>query len=128
GGRVIDESGDPVAAAQVALQIANSSRDGRTLATGATDDLGEYRFGGLSEGVFLPVVIRVAMVARPGTNGYTSALERLYYPGAASAADAHPISLHAGEQRESIDFVLTTVQAIDQPFSLRGLATLPIQW
>src|SRR5947207_135167 len=51
-GRVIDQSGDPVADVRVALEISNGSRDGRSVASTATDDLGEYRFGGLSEGAF----------------------------------------------------------------------------
>jgi protocatechuate 3,4-dioxygenase beta subunit len=129
GGRVIDESGDPVADAQVSLQIADGSRDGRTLATASTDDLGEYRFGGLSDGVFLAVVTRIAMLPRNGTNQYISTPQKTYYPRATTAADAQPISLHAGDERDGIDFMLSIVQAIDQPFSLRGLARLlPTSW
>jgi hypothetical protein len=128
-GRVIDEFGDPVADVPVTLETPpNGGRDSRSFQSTTTDDLGDYRLGGLPEGVFLPVVTRFAMV-RVGTNQFTNSLEKLYYPGARTAETAQPVSLRAGEQRDGIDFLLTSLQASDQPFSLRNFArTLPTDW
>jgi hypothetical protein len=129
-GRVLDEFGDPVANVQVALETLPMSggREGQTVARTATDDLGEYRFGGLSEGVFLPLVTRLAMV-RIGANQFSNSLEKLYYPGAQTVDAAQPVPVRAGEEREGIDFLLTALQSSDQPFSLRGfVSTLPTDW
>src|SRR5437773_2009365 len=55
-GRVVDESGEPLAMASVTAEIVgdgrgNSSR--RIVATTLTDDLGDYRLGSLSAGSFV---------------------------------------------------------------------------
>src|SRR5262249_40827916 len=50
GGRVLDQFGEPVADARVMLETSsNGSSDRRTVASTTTDDLGEYRLGGLPE-------------------------------------------------------------------------------
>jgi hypothetical protein len=79
---------------------------GMTKTTAATDDLGEYRVGGLHAGTY------VVAVSRPqsGPND-----PRVYYPGVAARAQAVPITVQAGEERPSTDF--TTV-ALGHPTRL----------
>jgi carboxypeptidase family protein len=132
-GRVLEESGDPVAGASIALESSNGSRDSRPLATATTDDRGEYRLGGLSEGTFLPVVVTrgIPPAVRVGNMVYTSAspFEKTYYPNATTSDEARPVVLHSGEERSGIDFLLNAQQAMDQPLSVAGyVSQLRIDW
>src|SRR5262249_2481514 len=102
-GRVLDEWGDPVAGVNVTLEPSNGSRDGRSIATATTDDRGEYRLPGLSEGTFLPVIITrgIPPAVRVGNEIITRAspFEKTYYPNVSTPNDARPVVLHVGEER-----------------------------
>ena len=65
-GRVIDELGDPVVAAQVVAEAAASTTTGFTVAASTeTDDRGEYRLGSLQAGTFaVAVLTRGAMTVQ----------------------------------------------------------------
>ena len=85
-----------------------------------TDDLGEYRLGGLPDGRYV-VMARVArtpmmaMVASGGTtitSGMDMALSRAYYPGVPSLAEAQRIDLRPGEERSPIDFGVAARHAL----------------
>jgi protocatechuate 3,4-dioxygenase beta subunit len=133
-GRVLDQFGEPVANARVSLETSsNGSSDHRTVMSTTTDDLGEYRLGGLSEGAFLPFIETegIPQVFRNGSQVLVGAspLVRTYYPRAANADEAQPVSVHAGEERQGIDFLLTAAQITNQPYAVSELfSRLPIDF
>src|SRR5262245_18953148 len=128
-GRVIDEFGDPVAGVRVALETPpDGSRDSRPVTATTSNDLGEYRFGGLQDGVFLPLVVTTGppQQVRVDDNVFVTNMPlRTYFPGVTNAADAQPIELDAGETRDGIDFLLTARQAIEQPFAVDRFLLMP---
>jgi Carboxypeptidase regulatory-like domain len=106
-GRVVDRFGEPSAGVQMQLsaRMADRTKLGPQLKTVSTDDLGEYRFGGLSEGTYV-----VATTTPP-----LDALYRppVYYPGVATIADAQDIDLHPGDEKLGVDFSGVTTQLQD---------------
>jgi hypothetical protein len=128
-GRIIDTTGDPVVGLTVSAEMpsTDNARTGPvTIATAQTDDLGEYRLGGLPGGrIFVAADAGPAVIGpdgntvRRGTismttvvNGristlrYDSASMHTYYPGVASLAEARAIELAAGNEATSIDVVI----------------------
>jgi hypothetical protein len=71
-----------------------------------TDDLGEYRFGGLEEGVYV-VSARTMQMDISGS----FALRQVYYPGVAAVGDAQNIELHPGDEKLGVDFSSIEMQA-----------------
>jgi len=122
-GRLVDEFGEPIENAVVfAERVARIA--GRTSTTSQasalSDDLGEYRLGGLPSGTYV-VVARVARppivpVAAPaGTitfGGMDVTRSRTYYPGVVALADAQRIDVQAGEERSTIDFSALAAHAL----------------
>ena len=122
-GHVLDQFGEPVAGARVSLETSsNGPNDRRIAMSTTTDDLGEYRLGGLSEGAFLPFIETegIPQVFRNGSQVLVGASPpvRTYYPRAVSTDEAQPVSVHAGEERQGIDFLLTAAQIINQPYAV----------
>ena len=121
-GKILDSDGDPMP--NVAVSV---SRYGSTLSRlqangyGSTNDLGEYRIGGLSPGRYL------ITAAAPSSLSETSQPEKkdlskeetvyttTYYPGTADKSQAVPLEIHAGEE-VPINFGLATTRA----FRVRG--------
>jgi hypothetical protein len=100
-GRITDEQGDPMELANVvALRVTPRARFATAVpaATVSTDDLGEYRLGGLASGTY----IVTAMTPKPGPGQ-----KRSYYPGVAARVQAQSIVLQAGEERSSTDFTVS---------------------
>jgi hypothetical protein len=104
-GRVSDENGDPVMGATVSLlemRFVNGRR--RLVESGnrrSTNDLGRFRLYGVQPGRY----VLVAAAAAAGTYrmpGYAPS----YYPGAASASDAQPVTIGAGDDLSSIEIRL----------------------
>jgi uncharacterized protein (DUF2141 family) len=113
-GRILDEEGDPVAHAQVAIfkQVYRSgSRQWERLNLGnLTTDTGEYRFANLTAGRYL---VR-ALSQRPTANNRYGGLQEQpvmdyvpeYYPNAPSEAEALPLDLAAGAELRGLDIHL----------------------
>jgi len=107
-GRVVDGFGEPSAGTIVSLYAApavGQPRLGAVINRVGTDDLGEYRFGGLAEGTYL-VSVRT-MLPPPGpTNGPTNSfdLTGIYFPGVTALAQADRIALRPGDERTGVDF------------------------
>ena len=121
-GRVVDDAGDPVAAALVTVEThgASSTIVGRA----TTDDRGEYRIGGLAAGTFAVVVSTIGMVlqtpASTATSGrmqisMTSARYQTFYPNAIERRGAEAIQIEWGADRGGIDVVLPYDRASMQP-------------
>ena len=139
-GRVTDEDGDPMADAQVAVmrQTFEAGRS-RWEQAGAerTNDLGEYRIGGLAVGSYFvsvvppPDFLSVIQAANTATsdmgkNGtappdkVATAYQTTYYPGTRDRAQAEPIQLHAGD-----DFPMNFSLTPSPSLTIRGVVNLP---
>jgi protocatechuate 3,4-dioxygenase beta subunit len=124
-GRVLDERGDPVAGVQVAALTQTGV--GSTRATAAstdTDDRGEYRLAGLSDGAF---VVGVTTLAAVGTRPLSSIPRprTTYYPGAATVDDAQTLRLEPGDERRGTDIIVTAERLTGMPAGLFANRFLP---
>ena len=122
-GRVLDELGEPVVDAAVAITSTRSGQDvARDGITARTDDRGEYRMGGLRPGTYLarveiPQQPRRAALGAPVRDASARTRHARYYPTADSARDALPLTLSAGDARTTVDFVVPSQQTDEQPLS-----------
>jgi carboxypeptidase family protein len=146
-GRIIDETGEPIAEAPVsASRMVRSAGRTRliTIVTTTTDDLGEYRLSGLAGGRYIVSVepttnmseaMAIISVDASGNAVLGSAAPRwarVYYPAATSIGQAQPLSLRPGQEVSSIELtvrprtvgrgMLTVVDANGVPES--GMAIL----
>lgn len=114
-GRVVDESGDPVDGASVAL----FAPSGRASAPGAhgplsnalTNDAGEFRLAGLSEGRYILTVTDESVGdvdgwPRGGGAATKAGYPTTYYPGVASRDQAGLLSVARGQQLSGLDIAL----------------------
>ena len=94
----------------------------KPIATSQTDDLGDYRVGGLAEGSYLVRVTTISPLVGPqgelvtagdlrltvnGQNVTSDDLRRragAFYPGVETLADALAVTVAPGEERTAIDF------------------------
>jgi len=101
-GKVVDEDGEPVEGATVAVISAKASarRRGATQA-GQTNDLGEFRITQVTPGKYLVMVRRDNTVAGPGRNPDGSMQEFgypvTYYPAAREETSAVPVTMTPGQ-------------------------------
>ena len=112
-GRVFDLSGEPVMGMPVSVMEA----PGNPIKTVATDDLGDYRLGGLAAGTYLVAINQFSIDGA----GYV-ARANSYYPGMPSAAMAQPLVVAPGDQKSGVDFSGATL-----PSTLVGLASQLVQ-
>jgi hypothetical protein len=111
-GRVADDIGEPMPLARVVAQLVVRT-DGRTaavtVATGDTDDLGEYRMGGLPAGKYAVGVLETPNMSSVGINADGSfgpaglSWTPSYYPAAQSLAQAQLITVRPGDEATGID-------------------------
>ena len=114
-GRVLDEDGDPMANVEVTVLRRKASAF-EASGSAHTNDLGEYRIGGLLAGKYYVVAtplpnFQTLIPAKQDPGDTANAAPALaygatYYPNAADRAQASPIELHAGEEMP-VDFSLT---------------------
>src|SRR5256885_5884090 len=119
-GVVVDDAGEPIVGASVMVErVGPSERPPAPARVGITDDHGEYRVGGLSEGrvlvsvfsaprdvVMLPNGAGVMMNAPGGLGG------RIYYLGATKPSQAEPIALEPGDEKRGIDFTVAAKRVV----------------
>jgi len=133
GGKVIDESGDPVRNARVTLYVENHSAGMNriTLAGGdSTDDQGSYELAALPPGnYFLSVTARPWYAVHPVSSqaeeagnappGVARSLDvsypTTYYNGATDTDDATPIPIQGGDHLQ-VDIHLNPVPALHLVF------------
>jgi hypothetical protein len=137
-GRVTDEDGDPLAEAQVAI-LRQTFVSGRShweqVGAERTNDLGEYRIGGLAAGSYFVSVTPPpdfrslieatgsAPVAAPRTTfseKVATAYQTTYYPGTRDRGQAAPIQLHGGDDFP-VNFSLTPSPSLTIRGSVVGL-------
>jgi len=116
-GRVFDMYGEAVARTAVTLESTDPRNAQAPLKVVITDDLGEYRIGGLAAGTYFVAVTQ--LVIDPMGN-VTRA--RMFFPGSTTAADATPVVLAAGDQKSGVDFSSVTTET-----SLGDLGALIVQ-
>ncbi len=125
-GRVFDDNGDPVIGVRVSVEpFPIPDRPGLFLQDTSTDDRGEFRLGGFAAGTYTVSVLVMAeptMVAIPRADGGSAYISqpstsRLFYPGVSDYRAAKGISLAAGEENTTVDFIVTASQAVSQQFS-----------
>jgi hypothetical protein len=107
-GRVTDDLGDAVAGVFVVVMRRTIS-EGRVQLTpfgrpSETDDLGRFRFAGLSTGTYY--VGTGAQVRADAGSEQGLALGPTYFPGTGDAVQAEPVGVRVGEERTGVDFAL----------------------
>ena len=132
-GRVLDEDGDPMPNAQVtALQRRYSSGHLRLQTAGGaqTNDLGEYRIGGLLAGKyyvsanpsvdFQTIVPEQKKPTEQSSRAAEMAYVSSYYPGTTDRAQAGSVELHPGDETP-VNFSLVRTPAFHVRGSVAGL-------
>lgn len=112
-GRVIDETGEPVASAQVWLQQMRFYEGRRKLvplASARSDDTGLYRIASIAPGDYL-VVAYFRETWASDDNTQTLGYAPSYFPGAANPADAQRVRVAAGQEAGAIDIALVAGRA-----------------
>jgi protocatechuate 3,4-dioxygenase beta subunit len=133
-GRITDEFGEPIELATVVasrLVRRDAFTIARTVATAVTDDLGEYRLGGLPSGTYVvaatsakrgsPVLIPTNPDQPPGP-GQT----RAYYPGVPARVQAQAIVVAAAEEHGGADFAITPARLPTLSISFTDLKGEPV--
>src|SRR5882724_780575 len=128
-GKVVDEDGEPLPGYGVSLlrKRPGKSREPEVINNERTNDLGEYRFGGLFPGQYL-----LAVIPLPDTRNFehlakesngaasTQDLNYLvtYYPGTTDSAQAAVLALHAGDEMP-VNFTMVP----GRTYRVRGIVT-----
>jgi protocatechuate 3,4-dioxygenase beta subunit len=123
-GKILDERGDPVAGVQVAALKRTAGNTPTTAVTTDTDDRGEYRLAGLSDGAFVVGVTTLAAVGlRP--SGRIADPRTTYYPAAATVDEAQTLRLQPGDERLGADIIVTAERLAGMPSGLFANRFLP---
>ncbi len=112
-GTVYDEDGDPVVLAQVEAIRLRGRADAphySGVASGHTNDLGQYRIFGLEPGRYLII----AMAQNQSSSNRTGELAYLptFYPGTADVGQASPIQVNPGDEISGIDIGLSQARSV----------------
>jgi len=129
-GRVLDEDGDPMANVDVTV-LRHQGKTFEPTGSAQTNDLGEYRVGGLLAGKYYVAATPAsnfqtfAMLGK-GTGDHVSTAPRAsylrtYYPGVLDRAQASMVEVHAGEEMP-VDFSLSRKHAASVRGRVLGLA------
>ena len=117
-GRVLDETGEPIAGVTVHVMRRDSTTGGRLMPTGGssvpTDDLGHYRIYGLAAGDYyveatynrsMTISFGPGSAPPPPHLGYGPT----YYPGSSTLEGARRVTVRAGEDTPGVEFALQRV-------------------
>jgi Carboxypeptidase regulatory-like domain len=127
-GRVVDEDGDPMPNVEVSASrktYTGGKQQWGTDGSDHTNDLGEYRIGGLLPGQYFvtatPPPTFLSMVASPkdatqGPDKPETGYVTTYYPGTTDRRQAAALVLHAGDEMP-VDFSLVPART----FHIRGM-------
>lgn len=132
-GRVMDEDGDPMANVDVTVlrrKFSSGSFKFEPTGSSQTNDLGEYRIGGLMAGRYyisaspLPNFQSIVHVPKSPDDSETAQPDMAYvttfYPNTADRSQASAIELHAGDDMP-LDFSLTRTHTARIRGSVAGL-------
>jgi protocatechuate 3,4-dioxygenase beta subunit len=144
GGRVFDQTGEPIANVNVqAMRVAVVQGRRQLVMVGArqTDDLGTYRLFGLAPGEYFIVatadrethmVTDVGATAVLANGGFvesdgTRVYAPTYYPGTPRAADAYRINVEPGEDENNVNFSLTMAPLVRVSGRVVDASGVPIE-
>jgi protocatechuate 3,4-dioxygenase beta subunit len=118
-GKIVDEDGDPLAGVQVvAVSPTRQNGFGGT----QTNDLGEYRIGGLPQGEFLVMALTSqAPVTENAKPNETRIYAPTFYPGTIDQRQATRIQVHSGNE-SSANFNLVSSKTFKVRGSVSGVA------
>lgn len=123
GGRVIDETGEPVAGVTVWVMRSQFFRGRRTLvpagSSARTDDTGQYRALSLLPGNYLVVAMLRETWVAAGEKKQVLGYAPTFFPSTATAADAQRVNLQAGKEVANVDIALVAMPAA----AISGTAT-----
>ena len=123
GGRVIDETGEPVAGVTVWVMRSQFFRGRRTLvpagSSARTDDTGQYRALSLLPGNYLVVAMLAETWVAAGEKKQVFGYAPTFFPSTAAAADAQRVTLQAGKEVANVDIALVAMPAA----TISGTAT-----
>jgi protocatechuate 3,4-dioxygenase beta subunit len=135
-GRVMDEDGDPMANVDVTVsrrKFSSGSFKFEPAGSSQTNDLGEYRVGGLMAGKYyisaspLPNFQSIVHVPKSPDDSETGQPDMAYvttfYPNTPDRSQASAIELHAGDDMP-LDFSLTRTHTARIRGSVAGLASV----
>jgi hypothetical protein len=131
-GRVVDESGLPLAGAVLyAMQprFVQGRRQMVPLAGGAgieTDDTGQFRLHGVPPGVFYVLATSAEVWADDEDPDVIFGFSPTYYPGTPVAADAQPLTVGVGQAIASIEFSLVPARSATLSGTALGQDGAPI--
>lgn len=107
-GRITDEDGDPMPGARIiALRKKPSKTTREAVASGNSNDLGEYRLAGLFPGQYTILAMpppdfrdyeKAAEKSPPGQSTPDTRYLTTYYPGTNDSAQAAPLAVSAGDE------------------------------
>src|SRR5688572_16448803 len=107
-GQVLDRfGGGPLMSATVLLRRAGTDPDAAPLSVTTTDDLGEYRFGGLAPG-------RYVVTARPAVTALGADIPDRQAIVDAATVEASPIDVSAGTEVSGLILTVDTPSEVDQ--------------
>jgi hypothetical protein len=106
-GRVFDRSGARLSDALVTLQRVGAARSDAPLFTTRTNDIGEYRFGGLAQD-------RYVITARPAVYALGADIPNRQEIVDAAAVQSPAIDISAGIEVGNIDLTIDTPSELDQ--------------
>lgn len=121
-GRVVNDLGEPSPGVMVAALRRRFGNGGPSLAVGGTsvvetDDLGQYRVGGLPSGSFYIMTSRPGGAVEVGSAPIeTVAMGNTFHPSAASAGEAKLVTVRPGQEVRGIDITQMAVR----PCSISG--------
>jgi Carboxypeptidase regulatory-like domain len=108
-GKIVDEDGDPVPGA-----IVSATSTGQNFGNATTNDLGEYRIGGLAAGHYL-VQATVVEAGSFGANSERRVFAQTFYPGTVESRQATKVEVHPGDEAGASFNLIST-----RTFAVRG--------
>jgi protocatechuate 3,4-dioxygenase beta subunit len=115
-GVVLDDDGEPLPEANVVVEAVQPAAgrpapSAQTVATTQTDDLGEFRFGGLAAGAYVVSVRTGEIVTVVGERFGTATIgnapaRRIYYPATSRIAEAQRFDLTPGDEKGGVAFTI----------------------
>jgi protocatechuate 3,4-dioxygenase beta subunit len=109
-GRITDEVGEPIAGVSVRatrLSYFNGRRQLIAVATGSTDDDGQYRLLDLMPGTYiLQATVRETWTVSDATGEHLMSYAPTYFPGTTSAGDSRSVTVGTGQEAHNTDFSL----------------------
>lgn len=122
-GKVTDSDGDPLPQVDVAAIPYGPRHSNSQAVGGSTNDVGEYRIGGLAPERYLVVaqpLSQLSKAVRLETNGSknVAVYATTYYPGTTDKSQAVPLELHPGDETP-VNITLDSAHT----FHVRGVVT-----